>query len=437
MTRLSCPCGEVFHVGGAPAGSTIRCRRCGRILQVSDGARTGPSPGPSAAPTSSAATPAEPADGKGRKRRRLRFSSTAIVMPEARGEPRTGSMSDASRRGPPRPPQAWRASRIPRLLVWAAAGMTLLLALVLRFDADGSPFGMLLAFAPRAWILAPWVLLLPASLFLGVATVGVAVLGAGMAFFMVAGFEVPSWPAPAVANRALRIVTYNTDRSAEVALRLRQDMALWGADVVLLQDCKTVTADSLRAIAPTGLHVSPQFCLASRYPLQRVDTLKTTVRTGTATVGRYGNVLRYDIAFPWGVLPVYNVHLESPRTALGAARQRMDLSHLTTSLVVRASDSQRASRFIRRSDSAYVVAGDFNLPFESVILRRDWGDLTNAFAAVGWGFGYTMRAGFYRVRIDHVLTPPTLVPVAAQVLSGYPSEHQPVVVDLAWRASLR
>ena len=60
-------------------------------------------------------------------------------------------------------------------------------------------------------------------------------------------------------------------------------------------------------------------------------------------------------------------------------------------------------------------------------------DLTNAFAEVGVGFGYTMFAGHYAVRIDHVMVPKTLVVERVELLRGYPSEHQPVVVDIGRR----
>lgn len=329
-----------------------------------------------------------------------------------------------------------RAFRWPRYVIWLATGITILLAVVFQFDADNSRLGMLLAFAPRSWILIPWALLLTAALLLGVPTLLTAIVGASVAAIFVSGFELPRWRTPDVSGRALRIVTYNTDRSALLATTLRRDLAEWGADVVLLQDCKTIVADSLRVRAPVSLHITPEFCFASRYPLRRVDTLHTAVRTGTGTVGRFGNVLRYEVELPTGaLLPIYSLHLESPRNALWAARN-LDFSQLTTSMMVRGADSRRATQFVSRADSAFVVAGDFNLPYGSLILKRDWGDLTNAFAEVGWGFGNTMRAGRFQVRIDHVLTPPTLVPMAVKVLSGYPSEHQPVVVDLAWRGDL-
>ena len=51
----------------------------------------------------------------------------------------------------------------------------------------------------------------------------------------------------------------------------------------------------------------------------------------------------------------------------------------------------------------FLVVGDFNAPVESVIYRRYWGDLRNAFSYAGFGFGSTRLNGWIRVRIDHIL----------------------------------
>ena len=51
-----------------------------------------------------------------------------------------------------------------------------------------------------------------------------------------------------------------------------------------------------------------------------------------------------------------------------------------------------------------IVAGDFNLPVESTIFRRHWGEFTDAFEAAGSGFGWTRQEGaLLRIRIDHIL----------------------------------
>jgi endonuclease/exonuclease/phosphatase (EEP) superfamily protein YafD len=87
---------------------------------------------------------------------------------------------------------------------------------------------------------------------------------------------------------------------------------------------------------------------------------------------------------------------------------------------------------VRDAKGPYVVAGDFNLPQGSGILRQDWGALENAFSARGWGIGYTMYAGKFAVRIDHVLVSPMLMTERVVLARGFPSEHQPVLADIAW-----
>ena len=95
-------------------------------------------------------------------------------------------------------------------------------------------------------------------------------------------------------------------------------------------------------------------------------------------------------------------------------------------------DSRRTAQWVRDAKTPYVVAGDFNLPEGSSILRHDWGALENAFSERGWGFGYTMFAGKFAVRIDHVFVSPGLMTERIVLERGFPSEHQPVIADIAW-----
>ncbi len=319
--------------------------------------------------------------------------------------------------------------------------MTYLLAIIAtaayqRAFGDVTGAGMLLLFGPRWWLLLPWTVLVVVSAVSSWRLVVIALVGVLITLVGVTEFELPlRWPV-SPDRHALRVVTYNTDRSPELAWRIRGDLAEWGADVVLLQDCKTVVADSLTAIAATttGLtvHSTPEFCFVSRLPVESVELMPSLVRPGTRGVGRFGNVARYRVRTAQGVLPVYSLHLESPRDALWAARG-LNFAQLRQSILVRGADSHLAAEWVSRGDSALVVGGDFNLSTGSAILRRDWGDLSDAFAVAGFGFGNTMFAGRFAVRIDHVLVSRALVVERVALLRDYPSEHQPVVVDLGWR----
>jgi endonuclease/exonuclease/phosphatase (EEP) superfamily protein YafD len=328
---------------------------------------------------------------------------------------------------------ASRPGQVPRLVraaVCLASAVSVIGWLLVAALNDASPFGMLLGFAPRWWVVFPWILLLPLGALAGLPTALVAVGGTLAAVFGIARFELPRGT-PAAPPRALRVVTYNTDFSLPLTLRLRSDLRRWDADIVLLQDCQVVLAQTLRLAVPEAGSLGP-YCFASRWPIVEAVPLTPPESRGTTTSP---SAIRLRIRTPSGELLVYAVHLPSPRHALGAARWPQPgelIPRLRASLEERGRASAFVSSVVARRNQPFIVAGDFNLPYGSAILRRDWSDLTNAFAAVGMGFGHTMQAGIFPVRIDHVLVPSTLRPVAATVLSGYPSEHQPVVVDLAW-----
>jgi endonuclease/exonuclease/phosphatase (EEP) superfamily protein YafD len=80
-----------------------------------------------------------------------------------------------------------------------------------------------------------------------------------------------------------------------------------------------------------------------------------------------------------------------------------------------------------------LVAGDFDMPSESAIYRRHWGSMHNGFSRAGVGFGYSRRAGWIHLRIDHVLADDDWVVQSAQLLPDYGSDHLPMMVDVALR----
>jgi endonuclease/exonuclease/phosphatase (EEP) superfamily protein YafD len=342
------------------------------------------------------------------------------------------------------PQRAPRIAIAVRILVVSYALLTALASGLLLTTADEGPLGMLLVFAPRWWLLWPWALLLPLAFLAGWRTVVTAALGALVTLFGAAQFELPARAPASASSRALRVVTYNTDLREAVAERIRSDLQQWDADVVLLQDCKTIAADSLRAVAATSLtrltvHVQGRHCLVSKWPVRGMADVSQLVapRSPQHTALRWGDSgVRFQLNTFMGDLVVYAVHLPSPRDALSTVRwlqttDRHRISEaLQRSITARANASAAIASLVQQETGPVIVAGDFNLPYGSAILRRDWSQYTNAFGRAGTGLGYTMQAGVFPVRIDHVLSSPGLVPVEARVLRGYPSEHQPLVVGL-------
>lgn len=297
----------------------------------------------------------------------------------------------------------------------------------LRFVGDSSSIGTLMLFGPRWMLVLPWGVLLLMAMCVSRWWVAIAVAASAFTALVVADFEVPSIGNRAAGPHALRLVSYNTDRSSRLSLRLRDDLAEWNADVVLLQDCNSTIETSLRSIVGREMQRVGEYCIASRIPIDRIDTMPTIGVGFSRTIS-----LRVRLRTTRGPIDVFPVHFESPRDALYAARN-WDFSRLHQSTERRQINSRTVAQWHNESTAPTIVAGDFNLPTGSSALQNDWGDMQDAFAERGWGFGYTMFAGRHAVRIDHVLLSEALAATSMKVLSGYPSEHQPLVVDIAWR----
>ncbi len=326
-----------------------------------------------------------------------------------------------------------RSGKTSRVITVVVVGYALGMALVavaVAMAGDSNALGMLLLFGPRWLLVFPWALLVPLSLAARRWVTATAIVGSVVTLFQASGFEIPSlnsrrsaMGSGAGAGKALRVVTYNTDRAATLAPRIVTDLLAWDADVIVMQDCAPEVAAAMRAARTRyQLFRESEFCIAARLPMRSPVQLHGSRNQGRAVL--------FSVEWQGAPIRIGTVHLPSPRTALWAARRGSgDL--LEESVQQRAVASGAIAAWMREGERGpIVVAGDFNLPVESQALRRDWRWLRNAFSDAGWGFGHTMFAGRHRVRIDHVLVSREFTVRGARVLRGFPSEHQPVVAEL-------
>lgn len=302
----------------------------------------------------------------------------------------------------------------------------LLLAAYLRLCGDVTSMGMILVFAPRWLFVLPWAPLAVASCFFSFPVAAGTLIAALLTAISVANFEIPLGGAGPVTARALRVVTYNTDGSRTLPARIRDDMRLWNADVAVFQACLDPLADSLRAAGVGTVRTLGEFCAISKLPLDGFDALYDPLASG------HPLAVRLRVQTPRGPVLVYSVHLSSPRDALWSSLH-FDDDKLAGSVRRRTLQSRSVADWVRASRLPSVVVGDFNVPTGSAILKNDWSEFEDAFAARGWGYGYTMRAGKFAVRIDHVLLSAPFATDRVMIYRGYPSEHQPLLADVAWR----
>lgn len=187
--------------------------------------------------------------------------------------------------------------------------------------------------------------------------------------------------------------------------------------------------DTVRAMRGWEHHVGRNGtpCLLTRFPIEAADTIDTWQ---AGYFGSSGNAVRYRLRTPAGPVTFVNLHLETPRRGLELLRYGGSSLRMEGNTTVRELGSERIRGWIGPVEGPLVVAGDFNMPVESRIYDRYWGDLGNAFNAAGAGFGWTRVLKRFRVRIDHVLTGPGVRALRAGLGPDLGSDHLPLVATL-------
>jgi vancomycin resistance protein VanJ len=305
-----------------------------------------------------------------------------------------------------------------------------------------------LLYGPRAVVLLPLVVLLPASLVFARRTALLTLPALFIAVHSIMGYRFSlSIPARASGD-AIRVVSFNVRGGGAVAMRV-DDIRSLRADVIGIQECSAPLADSLRHQGAFVVHQSGAQCTASRWPIVFLDSMPRLAfqRIESLGYGGSGRVLRYRVQHPSQPFQVVNVHLETPRKGLreltgpdGLIPDDGDFSRVLPSGAVttavdanaeiRLRESERASGWIasKLDEGPLVITGDFNQPVESTIFRQYWSAFTDAFEAKGRGFGYTKYEGtLLRARIDHVLLWPEAFSVQrAWVGPDLGSDHRPL-----------
>jgi endonuclease/exonuclease/phosphatase (EEP) superfamily protein YafD len=243
----------------------------------------------------------------------------------------------------------------------------------------------------------------------------------------IAGGELPGLSYRPGSARSLRIMTANVatySKSPDAALALAAELEV---DIAVFQECSF----QLPALPPAGWHVHRDYllCVISRHPIVATDARDP--REFWAVEGS-GLMHRYEIDTPVGRVKVVNVHLETPRDALVALRDRRlrGIDDARRNLAGRDNESRVARAYAGDGSGYLIVAGDFNMVQASAIYRRHWDDLQNAFGAVGLGFGFTKYTRWHGSRIDHILLGPAWTPRRAFVARALGKDHRPVVADI-------
>lgn len=312
-------------------------------------------------------------------------------------------------------------------LGWSYVAGLAFVALAMRCD-ERWWWANLLLFGPRWLAAVPLAAVAPSALFARRRQGWLLLTLSVVLSAIVLGWNVPVRASWATAEgRVLRVLTCNIGGARQQAWRLEKYLFDVQPDVVAIEECSDAWLSRLQAGEEWHVEHRGGLCLASRFPLSRVTAMQDD--GGLGYWGTYALLCRVEL--PETPVTVCVVHLETPREGLDEVlgrgwRAAGDVQAETSR---RARISALARRFTDQVRGPLVVLGDFNLPVESAIYRRDWSDLTNAFSATGWGMGQTKYTRWFGLRIDHVLTKQFSIE-RCQVGPDVASDHRPVVADL-------
>lgn len=291
-----------------------------------------------------------------------------------------------------------------------------------------------LLFGPRWLVLAPLVPLAVAAalyhrrslILLGVA----CVIAVGPIMGFRTGWR--GWIGGADEARTIRVATFNAMGGSALNASLPWILDRLDTDILALQECGGRLRDVISQFPDTTWHTHAQdgLCLVSRFPILHVEQME---REHFRFAGGSGVVLRYRLDVSGREIDLTNLHLETPRAGLVDLRQG-DVAgaqrNLDSKSALRDIESRQARRWVDAGPGPSLVVGDFNLPVESAIYDRYWGDLRNCFSRVGFGFGFTRISRWVRARIDHVMVSHDWGIAKAFVGPDFGSDHLPMVADV-------
>jgi endonuclease/exonuclease/phosphatase (EEP) superfamily protein YafD len=308
-----------------------------------------------------------------------------------------------------------------RLLFWALilelAGVVLFIAVLLL--GEQSRTTLILLYLPRLPLLVATVagaLLAPLARRRVRPLVAIHIALTLVVLFPVMGFSVGWSRTP---EQPIRLVSYNVFFGKAGRPALLDELASMPVDVMVLQAAFGSLGDKLHERLPDRtIKQDGELVLVSRFPVRTVE-VPPPLADGTRAM-----FVKYVVETPGGALRIYNVHAFSPRHALfGDHEPGNDIAQ-------RDGQIGAAVDAARNDVPPFIIAGDTNLPALSAIGRRHFSGLTDAFADVGLGFGYTFPSKRPWMRIDRVLGSEGVRFADVHVGPRGASDHRPLFVDL-------
>jgi len=227
----------------------------------------------------------------------------------------------------------------------------------------------------------------------------------------------------------IRLMSFNMGGRSFDSKKLNIQIEYNQPDIMIFQESlqqklkKTLSQDWL-------LNCQQSLCLASKSISQVVDSQTRRIFNGWGT---FAALFKLEVNNQ--ALYILNIHLETPRKAYENMRYgQFDISLMKNIYEQRYLEAT-LSRVLGASYSPLVIAGDFNMPSDSWIYNKSFGEFNNTFDDKGFGFGYTKHTTLLGVKIDHILINKYSRTLKSWVDIDIGSDHHPIFADVLLKAS--
>lgn len=282
----------------------------------------------------------------------------------------------------------------------------------------------LLTWAPQPqWIVPPALMLLLCIIARRPLLTLINLAVALFALLCIADFQVNPRPPDPGDHLVIRAATWNVHGYTRDREALRERILAWDADVVCIQESVSSVLDGLLPgyefvqDGHMGVYIRGEI---ESYERVRIGDLKPEYMLVANAVTEAGPVTIMTVHLPR--------HLRSPFPR--------DLKPFSEYVMEAVEDrGERIDSIISHlpEQTPVILAGDFNTPPGSRFWRQLDEHLIDAFDATGFGFGYTflLRWKYPLLRIDYVWAGGGAVPIRCRIKEEHPSDHRPVVADIA------
>ncbi|MEI6501784.1 MAG: endonuclease/exonuclease/phosphatase family protein [Armatimonadota bacterium] len=221
----------------------------------------------------------------------------------------------------------------------------------------------------------------------------------------------------------IRVVTWNVHEEFRNTQRLQETLDALKPDVVCLQEARQSTFRSVLPGAEAAHTHDVTTLTRGKIVARRAFPL------GRSPNFRWG--MDTDIVLPQGRLRVLNLHymIDVNRRVRRTFRQRPS-PPVEGIQRARTLENEVVTLWLKTTPGPRIVAGDFNTPPRALIYRQLAAVATDAFAAVGRGWGFTFRRDQPVIRIDYVWCAGGVKPLRSAPRDGGLSDHRLLVTDL-------